>query len=657
MNNCGFAALGVVMVDGLTAIYSRMTKKAVFLGYMATFTMIVIAGFITQMEIAQNGDGLLGVFSIAILFDRFLMELIVVLLFGVLFLDRNWILRFWLYLLSTSFMVVYVVQLVSFYQGREYLSRLAIDNINHLSFLITTKSIIGGTLLLLLCILLPFLIERKEQDPPMGSSLVKFSAFILIASAFMLHQSDRWLSVKMVKHRDKVFQDNYMKHAAPIYALYKTLFSGGVDISQEGLDREFREHEIKEIEKFGFAFKKGAEYPVIKETIYTYPSPFPVFPNAHKKPNIIIVFTEGFSARAMHSYGSKYDDVTPYLDDFSQQSMIVDNYYNHTAATYRGLHGQNCSIFPFYGGVGGWQTNYKNLPETEYLCLPQFFKERRYETVFLDAHKKETSHVDEMVSQLGYNTVITGRELSREYLNNAPPVAKRSLSDGQFFNSLVGYLRSREESGKVGKPFFMGLYNLGTHAFEKLTNDGKQYKDGENNSLNTIHNLDYAFGLFWEYFKKSPYYKNTIVIFTADHCHYPEKPFVKAFKEKGYQKLFIDKIPLVIYDPTRNLPKRFDAKNATSIDFAPSLIHYLELGNRRNPFMGSSIYDKKRKSYDRFGVGSYGKNLFLIDDVKIHKFGFSSKYFSKMMILQRYIHESKKLEIENRLWKTKSKSK
>src|SRR3546814_1683968 len=49
-------------------------------------------------------------------------------------------------------------------------------------------------------------------------------------------------------------------------------------------------------------------------------------------------------------YGSTYPGLTPNLQALAGDTMVVDNYYNHTAATYRGLQGQMTSGFPRYGG-------------------------------------------------------------------------------------------------------------------------------------------------------------------------------------------------------------------------------------------------------------------------------------------------------------------
>lgn len=108
---------------------------------------------------------------------------------------------------------------------------------------------------------------------------------------------------------------------------------------------------------------------------------------------------------------------------------------------------------------------------------------------------------------------------------------------------------------------------------------------------------------------------------------------------------------MIIHDPTRQLPATFDATNATSLDFAPSLIHYLGLPNRQSPFMGTSIFEPNRKIYSNFGVSSMGQGeLYLIDDEKIHKLGTTGKHRVRLRILEKYINQVHELELTNRLW-------
>jgi len=627
-------------------------KGLIYFLYMSLFTVLIVLGFISQLDLNFSELPATELSSILSLFNLFFVELCIMLIIGVWFLSGNIIIRTLLYIVSSLFIAIYCLQLASFYQGREFISRLAVDNINHISLLINSETIKYLVFLLFICLLLPTLIEKKSLQTRWEPG--KRTVFSLLCSfvAAGLYQSNHWLPGKVISQRNSYLQDFSLPHTAPISALYSTLFLQNSPFSTGLYKSDFSPYELSVIKNFGFHYNPGSEYPLIKEDIYSDPAPFRKEPNSPAYPNIIVFFAEGVSARSMNTYGSPYPEITPNINKFSESSMVVENYYNHTAATYRGLHGQLCSLFPTYGGNEGWQTNYKDLPEVNYYCLSNVLNDNGYQTIFLDAHIKHESQVDEMMIQLGFNRVITGGSLSQKYLNNAKPQLKFALSDKQFIEGLIGFLQDHEKNSEHEKPFFIGLYNLGTHAFLKRTRDGKKYGRGNNMSLNSIHSLDRAFGLFLEYYKTSPYAENTVVIFTTDHCHYPEKPFVDAFKGPGYQKFFVDTIPLIIHDPTKKLPKTFDAKNSTSIDFTPSLIHYLDLGNYKNPFMGTSIYEKKRKKYERYGLNSYGPDLFLIDDEKIHKRGTSENHRVKLNIMDKYITLSKQLEVTDKLWDT-----
>jgi len=332
--------------------------------------------------------------------------------------------------------------------------------------------------------------------------------------------------------------------------------------------------------------------------------------------------------------------------------MVVQNYYNHTAATYRGLLGQLSSLFPVNGGIG-WESSYEDLDKTEYFSLGDIFNNRNYETIFLDSHhRRHVSRVDDMLGKLGFMTVKTGDELSEKYLGSAEPAARDAFSDRQYFEGIVGYLKERADNGVKDTPFFMALYNFGTHAFLQRNRDIVKYGSGKNYSLNNIHSFDSAFGLFWQYIQKSPYAENTIIILTADHCHYPEKPFVMAFDASDYRGYFVDKIPYIIYDPTRILPKNYNVHNATSLDFAPSLIHYLDFGNVKNPFLGTSMYERHSNKYPHVGVSftSEKKDFFMIDDRDIHRILFRGGDPGGAEVVYKYITITQQLEELNRLW-------
>lgn len=630
--------------------YHKSSPRLFFFSYISFLFLLILFGFLSLLDFGTKQITPSRCFGFFALFNVFFVELFVLFLSGWFLLRKGIYSRIILYFLSSSFIIVYSAQLTSFYIANEYISKLALDNINHIHLLCDPLSSAISLGLLLTCFVLPFIIEKNLRRQRPGPKKHSPAIYISLLIPFTFLTSDHWLPQAICDQKEDLLKSNSLQRSAPITALFNTIFQKELFSKNGEANIQFSQYERQELEKFGFHYNPESDYPLIKDTIYSSPVPFQKLPGQLTAPNIIVFFTEGYSARGINAYGSKYLNITPHLKDFASNSMVVDNYYNHTSATYRGLHGQLCSLYPTYGGTGGWQTNYSDLPETDYRCLPDIFNEKKYETIFLDAHLKDKSQVDEMVAQFGFKDVITGEELLDRFLNKSKAMRKESLSDKQFYQGLIGYLQERESNEKRDTPFFMGLYNLGTHAFLRIPKDGIKYKKGKNRSLNKIHTLDMAFDQFWQYYQKSPYAKNTIIIFTTDHCHYPEKPFINAFEGDDYQPLFVDKIPLIIHDPTRHLPQRFNARNSTSIAFAPSLLHYLGWDNNRNPFMGTSIFEDQQSQKVALGVNSAGENLFIISDEKIHNKKRSEQFPILFQIINKYIRVSKYLEINNKIW-------
>ena len=87
------------------------------------------------------------------------------------------------------------------------------------------------------------------------------------------------------------------------------------------------------------------------------------------KPNIILIFTEGLS------YSPIFDsrNIMPNLKNFSKNSINFINYYNHTAATFRGIIGQLYSGFQF-----------DNYDENHLISMQSILKKQGYYTEFIN---------------------------------------------------------------------------------------------------------------------------------------------------------------------------------------------------------------------------------------------------------------------------------
>ena len=173
-------------------------KGLIYFSYMSLFTVLIVLGFISQLDLNLSELPTKELPSILSLFSLFFAELCIMLLIGVWFLACNIFVRTLLYIFSSIFIAIYCLQFASFYQGREFISRLAVDNLNHISLLINSETIKGLILLSFLCLVLPLLIEKKPHQHRWKGGKQIFFSLLYGVLAVGLFQSDYWLPEKVI---------------------------------------------------------------------------------------------------------------------------------------------------------------------------------------------------------------------------------------------------------------------------------------------------------------------------------------------------------------------------------------------------------------------------------------------------------------------------
>lgn len=362
---------------------------------------------------------------------------------------------------------------------------------------------------------------------------------------------------------------------------------------------------------------KDPAYPLQKTTIYDSKLPFQRIEN-HSAMNLVVIFTEGTSARLVGAYGGKYPGLTPNIDRLASRSMRVMNYYNHTAATYRGLQGQLVSGYPSTGGEDGDDldpsaTLKTTSRVTTYQSLPRILNGRNYKTFFLSPHHDSVG-LNTLLRLLGFDRVFSFEDVSQNIApGNKFYFFEGALSDGDIFNALQ-ILLAKKTIALADHPFFIGTYNFGTHAFLDVMSNGIKYGDGSNPVLNRLHNYDFELGKFLDYFFSSAYSKNTILVLTSDHADFPDQPY-RALAGDHYIPVFVDRIPLLVYDPGHKLPTVFNAGGRTSIDLAPTLLQLLDVNNVKNSFEGLSLFEKPPSA---IGFAAIGNEFYATDALGVY---------------------------------------
>ena len=496
--------------------------------------------------------------------------------------------RLWSLLLALALLLPLALQYLVLWIGGQYLTPLALSSVDHIALLFSWGNAAKVFIVLLLfgaAGVVGVLAPPRRVVPAITAFFLALTSF---AGAALIEQ-------KYEFHVYSWQRLNNLDAAAPLRA-YQALLPQ----SDEAL---------------GPALSGGLSGVMLRDGHAPVSIVAPAQTEAGKRLNVLLIFAEGMSARTIGAYGGAVPDLTPNIDQFARRAMVVSDYYNHTAATYRGLLGQLCGVYSGLGGAASWRELFAAGGQRSYPCLTQLFSELGYRSAFFDAHVARDAYVDELMAMIGFDSVLTAESV-KHYPGVGAPKAAGSLSDQQYFDGLIGYLREHEGTDER---LFMAGYNLGTHAWVDVPADELSYGDGSVNALNTIHNFDDAFGRFWQYFNGSSWADNTLLVLTSDHAHYMEESYVEALADHGdhdYRPLFIDRIPLLAYYPEKGfLPPRYNAKNNTSLGLAKTVTSLLDIPVAEGVFSGYSIFAKRPEP---IGFASYGNEFYLIEQRQLY---------------------------------------
>ena len=357
----------------------------------------------------------------------------------------------------------------------------------------------------------------------------------------------------------------------------------------------------QKLEKFGLFYNTDRFDLAHRDNIFTSDKKLLSAELVKQKPNIIILFFESFSSRLTSVYNKDFPGLTPNLEQMASDphTTVFQNYFNASTPTINGIIAQLCSFLP-PTGYTEIEDN-KNLQRLRLLCLPNILKEKGYYNTYITAVAKEFENKDSIFASMDVENIYGQAELSK--IIKGEPLSW-GYSDHQLFEVMWEMLDQKLTSKKQVEPYLMMLSTVDTHPPFDLAKDMIMYGDGKNNVLNSYHTADDAFGKFWEQFKKSKYYDNTIVVAVADHSAFPGSEIKNLFPSDAKKLSFYDENVLMTYVPQGLLPKEINLYSS-SIDITPTLLQILNI-NPENNFEGHSIFDDRENYQNILGMHEYG---------------------------------------------------
>ena len=223
-----------------------------------------------------------------------------------------------------------------------------------------------------------------------------------------------------------------------------------------------------------------------------------------EKPNIVIIILESFTAKWVGCLGG-VPGVTPNLDSIAANGLLFTNIY---AAGDRSEKGQVAIL-----------SGYPNQAVTSIIKTPT--KTRRLPSI------------NQSLAKIGYRSSFTyGGELEfaniKSYLVNIKidqltdkysfPVSERTTSWGVHDQYVFDWFYKDIQQKK--EPFFATLFTLSSHEPYDVPMKTK-FEGSDRSSLfkNSVYYTDSIVGSFIRQFKQLPLWKNTLIVFVADHGH------------------------------------------------------------------------------------------------------------------------------------------
>ena len=233
------------------------------------------------------------------------------------------------------------------------------------------------------------------------------------------------------------------------------------------------------------------------------------------KPNIVLFILESFTSDIIEPLGG-LKDITPNLNQLCSEGILFDNFFSSGDRTDKGV----ISILSGYPAQP--QTSIIKFPsKTQRLpYLNHFMRELGYATSFVYGGDVDFASLRAYLTNCRFDQITADEDFPDE-VNES----KWGVHDHIVFQ------RALEECDSAKGPFFKVILSLSSHEpFDVPMVPLIEKQDPESLFLNACNYTDKCIGEFVNKAKYSEWWKNTVILFVADHGH--RYPHNKELKDK-----------------------------------------------------------------------------------------------------------------------------
>lgn len=221
-----------------------------------------------------------------------------------------------------------------------------------------------------------------------------------------------------------------------------------------------------------------------------------------KRPNIIIIALEGFTFRLIESMGGE-PGITPRFNELIKEGVLFNNFYSSGDRTDHGI----VSILSGYPAQPVTSIIKDSKKTTKLSFLNRTLKEQGYQTEFSYGYNIDYSNFRSYLINGGFDHVTHSGDFPSE-LNTS----KWGVHDHYVFEKFFG------ETENAAEPFFKIMMTQSSHEpFDVPMETAINGEDEISLYLNSCYYTDKSLGEFIDKAKKTDWWKNTLIVITADH--------------------------------------------------------------------------------------------------------------------------------------------
>lgn len=295
-----------------------------------------------------------------------------------------------------------------------------------------------------------------------------------------------------------------------------------------------------------------------------------------KKPNIVFVLLESFTADAVFELGGD-SGVAPNLGKLIREGLFFTRIYSSGART-------DVALPSVFSGFPA-QPNHSIMRFTEKTAkLPSVlksFKNSGYHTSFYYGGDLKFSNMLSYLTTVGFEKIIGKNDFDSKQFNS-----KWGAQDEFVFARQLNDLNSTKE------PFLSALLTLSSHEpYESPMQSPFSTINEAGKFKNVLWYTDYCLGKYFENARKAAWYKNTIFIVMADHGN-------GLLKKRSFYETGLRHIPLVVLgEPLMPFYKGKQIKGTGGQhDIATTLLAQLNFDTGEFVF-SNNLLNPERKNY------------------------------------------------------------